>query len=611
MRSKIVFISVILLFFSVNSTVSYAKLTKYDFLEYVGKKVGITQAYSEYKVCNPTNAEFRILSKADNYFNWYFNEVKGNLKENWFEIKVNETYKKIIGVVTCDDPTVLTCNCTTDYKYVDSWHWKWVKWSPIGFTFKPKECYNIRIYGTYEPAFKENSIAIDNVINMAGYSFNEYDWWNISYVKYWNATFTNTTYIDDNYPIKFTLNDTTDGGFGIYYHIAVVNSSNNEISFAFEENGDGILSDGENLTWRWNNDEPYSVYYNCSGCGIIDAKNLTFEDVFWTFNEDWNTIGWADKWESSDQSKYTTQNGVLISIALADSTQYIETQSNLYTGKYWKVIFSNKLYGITDTAYTLLTTEKDGAWNNKQNVFMYSRATTKWSYQYNTTTGSSSATIEISVADTTSYWTWELTHNETDTLYIQLYDDGVETDGNKYSNYGYPESSGLYYRHFAWSSDNFNQTYIRARPYSSPEPNGFFTGIQMLPIAPAPYPINFILKPNYADNYYCIINTTYDINCDYYNPISIDGGAMLISNHNWCLDNQTIARNITYQITINSNVTNITTFQTEICRFGCDNRTNFCNPSPIEQYGQFFMFIAIILIIIGIISWLWLKITRR
>lgn len=75
------------------------------------------------------------------------------------------------------------------------------------------------------------------------------------------------------------------------------------------------------------------------------------------------------------------------------------------------------------------------------------------------------------------------------------------------------------------------------------------------------------------------------VEIDYCRLLWVSQGAQVRTNHDWCIDNQTLARNITFQINVDGNQTNIVSYSEEICRFGCDNRTNNCNPAPVEQYS--------------------------
>ena len=93
--------------------------------------------------------------------------------------------------------------------------------------------------------------------------------------------------------------------------------------------------------------------------------------------------------------------------------------------------------------------------------------------------------------------------------------------------------------------------------------------------------------------------------CFYCNLLWSEQNADVKANHNWCTDNQTLARNVTFNLIVDGNSSEIVTYSEEICRFGCDNRTNTCNPPVVEQYGIWLLWIVVIIIGIGVINWLW------
>jgi hypothetical protein len=76
----------------------------------------------------------------------------------------------------------------------------------------------------------------------------------------------------------------------------------------------------------------------------------------------------------------------------------------------------------------------------------------------------------------------------------------------------------------------------------------------------------------------------------------------------FCADNETLASNVTHQLNINGNITNYVVYTTEHCQYACDNRTNTCVPPPIDQYTIYFLALCAIVIIIGIIAYLWRRI---
>lgn len=184
--------------------------TKADYLAYVGQEITATQAFTEYRICNPAIADFYVASKTKDYFNWYFDEASGKLNNYWFEIKVKENYTiEAAGYKETCAPYVekngtAVKNCTyiaTPYK-TTAWRDVWQKFNPIGATFKAGTCYNVRIYGTYDIPYKE-PLAVDNVLQIAGYDFKQYAWWNAT-LPYRYLIRTNSTIAN----MPFVVNDT-------------------------------------------------------------------------------------------------------------------------------------------------------------------------------------------------------------------------------------------------------------------------------------------------------------------------------------------------------------------------------------------------------------------
>lgn len=81
-----------------------------------------------------------------------------------------------------------------------------------------------------------------------------------------------------------------------------------------------------------------------------------------------------------------------------------------------------------------------------------------------------------------------------------------------------------------------------------------------LPITPAPLIVDF----------------------DYCQLLWAETNAEKVSNDNWCQDNITLARNITVRLTVDGNVSLITTLRTEECQYTCDNVTKQCAPNPFK-----------------------------
>lgn len=246
-------IVVCLMFFLALATVVYAPaLSKGDYLKYVGKEVYFDHACSEYQICNPTSIAFTPIAKNTANFNWIFTSAKGTLKDSWFEIGINNTYNRTVWIpnLTCSKVWNSTAgenqdvcidtgkNANETYRFLE-----YSRFNPIGYTFAKNSCYNVKICGAYD-LDKNRSVAIDNVLEIAGYNFKEFDWW--------NATF--------GYRYQIINNDSTarviavNGTFGIknYVYWAL---TNNESYVYSESSGYGGLIDIANQTAQkyWEN----------------------------------------------------------------------------------------------------------------------------------------------------------------------------------------------------------------------------------------------------------------------------------------------------------------------------------------------------------------------
>ena len=76
----------------------------------------------------------------------------------------------------------------------------------------------------------------------------------------------------------------------------------------------------------------------------------------------------------------------------------------------------------------------------------------------------------------------------------------------------------------------------------------------------------------------------------------------IFSNDDWCIDNDTLASNITYLFSQTGySDTHLVQYATKKCQFGCDNVTNTCREPYIYEYGTYFGVVVVLLIGIGII----------
>jgi hypothetical protein len=66
----------------------------------------------------------------------------------------------------------------------------------------------------------------------------------------------------------------------------------------------------------------------------------------------------------------------------------------------------------------------------------------------------------------------------------------------------------------------------------------------------------------------------------------------LLSNHDYCIDNQTLGKTLTFEYCLGGDCRIIQRNETIPCDFGCNNATNSCNANPLVSVG---IIIAIIL----------------
>ncbi len=169
---------------------------KSDYVQHVQTEAGLTRAYSWYSVCNPSTDDYLIDDAAK--FDIDFNQAKNRLESFEFRILKNLS-KEVINynnlclpyntsVLYNDTDTngfETINNCTSianGTKIVNVQ--EWLPFNPLGQTLFANMCYDIKIEGSY-PA-KLGETAIDNAISYAGFTFDEFAWWNVSY----NSSFT-------------------------------------------------------------------------------------------------------------------------------------------------------------------------------------------------------------------------------------------------------------------------------------------------------------------------------------------------------------------------------------------------------------------------------------
>jgi hypothetical protein len=79
--------------------------------------------------------------------------------------------------------------------------------------------------------------------------------------------------------------------------------------------------------------------------------------------------------------------------------------------------------------------------------------------------------------------------------------------------------------------------------------------------------------------------------------------ASLLSNHDYCLDNTTLRKELTVQKCIDTLCYNITKLEDTVCNYGCDTERNTCLEPPFIRWGYIVgLFIAGIIIFLVIIK---------
>jgi hypothetical protein len=71
----------------------------------------------------------------------------------------------------------------------------------------------------------------------------------------------------------------------------------------------------------------------------------------------------------------------------------------------------------------------------------------------------------------------------------------------------------------------------------------------------------------------------------------------LLSNHDYCLDNTTLRKELTIQKCVDTLCYNITKFEDTVCNYGCDTERNECKSPPYITYAIFFGIVVILIIL--------------
>ncbi|MBI4452897.1 hypothetical protein HY637_05695 [Candidatus Woesearchaeota archaeon] len=140
-----------------------------------------------YRVCNPAASDFIITKNTD--FNVTFIVNNSKLLDTHLEIRNNLSGFRNVTETLCypyyestvlDNGTILSTyisNCTQviGERYVEEYGWQ--RFEPLGYNLKAGDCYDIKVVGSYPPAYGAGSVNIDNILGYNGLYFSEYAVW--------------------------------------------------------------------------------------------------------------------------------------------------------------------------------------------------------------------------------------------------------------------------------------------------------------------------------------------------------------------------------------------------------------------------------------------------
>ena len=201
-RFKVPIFLILLVFvMSISTTGQVALHDRSEYLQLVDTVVDIDHAYTWYRVCNPENTDYEVDSAAK--FKVNFLERKNKLRNSRYEMLAKNVpyYVNLTDYGQCEGTRTKYTECWSDvsknmtqcedgtekysYSCVNGSHLEvryrdeWQPYNPVGQKFEKQKCYDVRIYAEY-PA--NGHIEVDNVIDYAGFTFNEYAWWNATWL---------------------------------------------------------------------------------------------------------------------------------------------------------------------------------------------------------------------------------------------------------------------------------------------------------------------------------------------------------------------------------------------------------------------------------------------
>jgi len=306
-------VCIILLAFSVSAW------ERSDFLQHVETKVDITEAYTHYRVCNPTAQDYVITTDTARRFDVGFNKVRGDLTDYHFELWKNVS----VDVTVLDYGLVehsYVCSANFNYTLSPKYAWcyengtngtvilfehnfsrgnvpaktiwwneteqtgshvesvlreQWTAFSPLGKTFQSGRCYDVKVVGKYKASTE--GVAIDNVITYQNISFDEYAWWNSTWQYKYAFNVTAVSY-GPYYPFRLVFNSTyvnmsfcqSDGG-----DVRIVNSTEDgvvDFNLSSWTPAQGIVYVNDSI----NVNKTYYFYCNASAAQTTTSKNLDY-----------------------------------------------------------------------------------------------------------------------------------------------------------------------------------------------------------------------------------------------------------------------------------------------------------------------------------------------
>jgi len=337
------FFSSIFLFFVFNSTQTTATMQD---LELVKSDVGLTHACSYYR-----------LKYSGSLLQWMYDiatiqthdvkEVYGDLKDLTIEWLVNESYivsipdygtchilaemnrtDRTCSDMGCVDYNKTHCNCSYScvLGYHDETRYRQV-WYPIWHgdykknKFKQyaeelnkhgsnmfKECeskgyINLRWCGNYKPERIYNKgwgVAIDHVPEFKSQVYSKFTWWNTSWQKRRKLTVVNASRTLNPYRLEINATSLLGSSLPVgIYEIRVINSTDDVIPFAFQDDGDVQLETGENVTLVVNLESDSSTDF------YVYYENST---PVLPVNSSWNATGWSCDFEDGNDCGFYAYN---------------------------------------------------------------------------------------------------------------------------------------------------------------------------------------------------------------------------------------------------------------------------------------------------------------